>query len=323
MEGTLHDEGGGWFAAFNLLIAARWMHFAAVFLLFGGSFFWIYAGHAGAVQGSGGLPQTFRITVRLLRLAAPVAAVSGVIWFAAMLANMTGDAASLANPETLRLFFFQTPFGTPTLLRLGLLLAAVIIAALPWRNWAGFPAFFCISAALLISQAWLGHAAEGGTGLYGTAMICAYALHVLAAAAWLGGLPPLLLALIEESGLDQRKAREGSLDLLIRYSLMGMIAVAIIVLSGTINAGFRVAGSFDKLFETPYGNVLTVKIALVALMLGLASYNRFAAMPKLCAEALEGSAQFKKLEASIAFETGLGVLVLGAAAVLGITPPPQ
>lgn len=174
-----------------------------------------------------------------------------------------------------------------------------------------------------ISQAWLGHAAEGGAGLYGAVMIVVYGIHMLAAGAWVGGLPPLLFALVEQRRCNPHEAREWSLDILSRYSLMAMVAVTLIVMSGITNAGFRVAGSFGKLFYTDYGNALLMKIMFVAAMLALACFNRFVAMPRLRAASLKGMAQINKLRYSVACELALGVMVLGAAAVLGITPPPQ
>jgi putative copper export protein len=104
---------------------------------------------------------------------------------------------------------------------------------------------------------------------------------------------------------------------------MGMVAVTLIVASGIANAGFRVAGSFDKLFDTSYGNVLFTKIGIVILLLALAYFNRFIALPRLRAASLKGMAQITRLRSSVALEIVLGIAVLGVAAVLGITPPPQ
>ena len=104
---------------------------------------------------------------------------------------------------------------------------------------------------------------------------------------------------------------------------MAMVAVTLIVASGIANAGFRVAGSFVKLFDTSYGDALFTKIAIVAVMLILASFNRFVAMPRLRAASLKDMGQITRLRYSVALELVLGVAVLGAAAVLGITPPPQ
>jgi copper resistance protein D len=48
------------------------------------------------------------------------------------------------------------------------------------RAWLS--ALLHIGAVLLISQAWLGHAAEGGAGLYGYIMVTVNGIHVIAAA---------------------------------------------------------------------------------------------------------------------------------------------
>jgi copper resistance protein D len=301
----------------QMIVLARWIHFSAVFVLFGSALFRFYA------EKGCSLPRERRATTTLLRVAAPLAAISGLVWLAGILANMTNGIASVADPEMLRLFFAQTQFGPVAILRLGLLAGAVVVAVSPWRNGVSCSAMLAIGALLLIDQAWLGHAAEGGAGLYGGLMIAVYCVHVLAAAAWVGGLPPLLFALAEQSRHNPDEARERTLDILARYSAMAKVAVTLIVLSGAANAGFRVGFSFERLFDSDYGVVLAVKAAAVATMLALASFNRFVAMPRLRAAPLAGMAQIARLRASVALELTLGVLVLGVAAVLGVTPPPQ
>ena len=267
--------------------------------------------------------RALRATIILLRVAAPLAAISGIAWLAFILINSTDDIGSIVDPEDLRLYFFETPFGTVSMVRIMLLVAAVVVAFLPWTNRSWFSALLHIAAVLLISQAWLGHAAEGGAGLYGDIMVTVYSIHVIAAAAWVGGLPPLLFALVEQRHFGPYEAREWSIDILLRYSLMAMVAVTLIVASGIANAGFRVAGSFDKLFDTSYGDALFTKIGVVVVMLVLAYFNRFIALPRLRVASLKGMGQINRLRYSVAFEIVLGLAVLGVAAILGITPPPQ
>src|ERR1700736_972597 len=270
------------------LVIARWIHFASVFVLFGSSFCWCYEGAERSSAGPGGLPRAVRATTTLLRIAAPIAAISGVAWLACILINMARDLHSVIDPEDLRLFFFETPFGTVSLLRLALFMVGVVIAFLPWHGRWRFAALVPVGALLLITQAWFGHSAEG-TGFYRAIVITVYAVHVLASAAWVGGLPPLLFALVEQRRFSPYEARDCALDVCSRFSLMAMVAVTLLVLSGIANAGFRVSGSFGKLFGSAYGDVLLKKIALVAGMLVLACLNRFIAMPKLRAASLKGS----------------------------------
>ena len=102
-----------------------------------------------------------------------------------------------------------------------------------------------------------------------------------------------------------------------------MIAVTLVVTSGISNAGFRVAGSFGRLLDSDYGDVLLKKLVVVAAMLAVAYFNRFIAMPRLRATVSKGMRPVAWLRYSVAFDVVLGALVLGASAILGITMPPM
>lgn len=314
MEGM---ETGGFVTIFRALVFARWIHFASVFVLFGSAFFRFHMGAGNP------LPAALRATRRLITVAAPVAALSGAAWLVCILANMTDGFASAMDAANWRLFFLETQFGPVAIARLALLAGGVLLVLMPWRGRAWHGAIASIGALLLVDQAWLGHAAEGGAGLYGATMIFAYSVHVLAAGAWVGGLPPLLFALVETGRAAPKEASEGALHLLQRFSIMGMVAVVLIVATGAANAGFRVGFTFDEFFGAEYGLVLAVKAALVAAMLALAFFNRFIFMPRLRAASDPSLALVARLRASVGLELALGVLVLGVAAVLGVTPPPQ
>ena len=296
----------------TILVAARWLHFAAVFALFGGALAWLVAGPAAA-----GFPDALARTLRWAGAAATLAALSGVAWLAGTIAYATGGLASLVDPDMLRVFFLDTPFGVPAALRLGLMAALVVVALGPLAPRARLTLVPLFAGALLVSQAWLGHAAEGGASPYGLAMIATYAVHILATAAWLGGLPVLILAAAEA----RRPVGAAALDrLLRRYSAMATFAVALILASGSANAVFHDGGSLRDFRGTAYGSVLFTKLALVAAMLALAAVNRFALMPRL---RTGRTAPLRRFRSSLAVDAGLAAMVLGAAAVLGITPPPQ
>ncbi len=291
-----------------------------MFVLFGAPLFWFYADQEALASDAKNWQCSLAAMRSLLRVAALLVAITGIAWLAEILAGMADGFASLVDPETLRLFFFGTQFGPFAIARLVLLPATAIIAFLPLGNRTRFASLVIFAAALLMTQAWFGHAAEGGATAYGALMIAVYAVHTLAAAAWVGGLPPLLFTLMEAARGEDAKAR--SFAILSRFSLMATLAVTLIVVSGVANAAFRVAGSFDKLFWTDYGTVLLAKLCAVALMLALAYFNRFIAMPRIRLST-KGEEQIGGLRASIAVELALGIIVLGVAAILGITAPPQ
>lgn len=304
------------------LIITRWVYFACMYVLFGASVFWLCQGRERWSAGPGGLPGSLRATMTLVRIAACVAAVSGAAWLAFVLINMTRYFGSIVDPEDLRLYFFETPFGTVSMLRLALLAIGVAIAFLPRRGRSQFVALGAVSALLLVTQAWFGHSADG-KGLYRAMAISAYGIHMLATAAWVGGLPPLLFALVEQRRFGPLDARAGTLDVCSRFSLMAMIAVTFVVTSGVMNAALRAGGSFVGLLDSDYGHVLLEKLAIVGAMLTVAYFNRFIAVPRLRTNSSKRMTQIIWLRNSVAFDIVLGSLVLGASAVLGITMPPQ
>ena len=219
--------------------AGALVHFASVFVLFGSALFWSYA-DSGFVRARARHRQfccAWRRSSRPFR-ASPGSPRSSPIWRAGF------DKA--VDPETLKLFFYQTQFGPVAAIRLILLAAAVVLAALPGAVERGFRRRSHIGALLLIDQAWLGHAAEGGAGMWGALMLSVYCVHVLAGAAWLGGLPPLLFALREARGRGDDATRRQTLDLLARFSVVALPAVGLIVASGIGNVGFRVGSSVGR-----------------------------------------------------------------------------
>jgi copper resistance protein D len=305
--------GSDFIPIFQALVVTRWIHFAAIMVLFGSAFFWFIIDNK--------FPHARRATENLLRAAAFVAAIAGLGWLGEIMANMAGGWDRLADRDTLRLFFYETQFGPVALFRLMLLAAALVTAMWPWRNRVWLAAQMLIGALLLIDQAWFGHAAQG-SGLRGAAMIGVYCIHALAAAAWIGGLPPLLMALNEASPPRGEELRQAKLVMLSRYSTMALIAVVLILVTGLVNAGFRVDFAPGKAAWGDYGIILSIKLALVAAMLVLACFNRLVAMPRLRGASGDGAAPISMLSASVAIELILGALVIGAVALLGVTPPP-
>lgn len=192
---------------------------------------------------------------------------------------------------------------------LALLIAAFLLRAdLSERNFRA-ALIALLAALLLVSQAWIGHAAAS-TGSERNFVIAGYALHVLGAGAWLGGILPLWLML-------RARKNTGIETALYRFSAVGMFAIAIILAGGLINAWAR-WNSLDVLLASAWGKVLMVKAIGFAGLLALAFANRFVLMPRLATE----RALRAKLTRNVVAEQALGLTVLAAAAILGILPPP-
>lgn len=111
-------------------------------------------------------------------------------------------------------------------------------------------------------------------------------VHVLAAIFWLGGM--LFLALVgapvlravEPPALRARLFRELGL----RFRTVGWIALAVLLVTGTLNLEMRGLLSADVLgsgafWHGSYGRSLAVKLAAVAVMLALSALHDFVVGP--------------------------------------------
>ena len=131
-----------------------------------------------------------------------------------------------------------------------------------------------------------------------------------------------MLCILTETGKSPRGDDQGCglRYVLHRFSAMGMIAVALLVASGIANSAFRLQ-SFGALVTTAYGLLISAKIALLSMMIALAVINRFLLMPALCGTGLTAERPRAALVRNVIAEQILGVLVLGAAAILGTLSP--
>ncbi|SFY51432.1 copper resistance CopC/CopD family protein [Streptomyces sp. F-1] len=93
-------------------------------------------------------------------------------------------------------------------------------------------------------------------------------VHLLAVAAWLGGLTALLVALYRApAGMPVEAAAVR------RFSRLAFGSVLVLVVTGVYQS-WRQLGSWSAFTGTRYGQLLLAKIALVALMVGIASASR-------------------------------------------------
>lgn len=291
------------------LIAARFVHYAALTLLFGS---WAYAGFGGdhAV-----LRKRF---TRLAIWSAAAVLISSAAVLAATAAGLGGSLAALADTSLWSTVIQETDFGRIWVARLVLALLA-IVAAFAWKGQPGQSSRLIgliIAGGLVVTVAWTGHAAieEGATGQLHR---WADALHLLAAVVWIGVFAPLLW-LVSSSDRAATAARQ-----LTRFHAIGMAAVSALVLTGIVNGIFLV-GSPGALLATSYGQLLTFKLALFVGMLGLAGYNRSRLTPALVEATSSRSgleASMVMLRRSIAGELALGLLVLAIVAILGAIDP--
>lgn len=279
----------------GVVILARWIHFVSATILFGSALFALYGTRPAKPSAQPLLPRSVQTALAFLAL------LSGLAWLA-------GFAMELAEEDglwvTVRSVLLETGFGPVWLVRLAaaFLLTAAAVADAP-------PSLLALFSALLLGvEGWSGHAA---TGTLGSSLI--QAVHVVAAATWLGGLVPLAILVA-----NARRGSEAAIILALRrFSTMGTVAVAVIFATGLVNT-WRILGGIPSPAHA-YGRVLLLKIGLFALMLGLAGLNRFWLVERL--GGVRPGPELLWLRWTIVGEQIIGVGVLLDVSVLGTMNP--
>ena len=204
----------------------------------------------------------------------------------------------------------DTRFGLVLTVRLGL---AVLLAVLVF--WPATRLLQIVAAAGLIALiAFIGHA--GATpGTAGDIHLASDIVHLVAAGAWLGGLPALGILLAHARRAEDPAWRSFATRATRRFSWLGIVCVAALLASGIVNSWNLLGGPRD-LVTTDYGRLVLLKIGLFIAMVGIAAANRFHFTPQLPA-----SAALRALQRNSMAETGLGLCVMLFVGALGTLSP--
>jgi copper transport protein len=157
-----------------------------------------------------------------------------------------------------------------------------------------------------------------------TLNLAADALHVGAAAAWLGGLVTLLFAAMPATrNLDDAGRAAALAPVVSRFSDAATLGVAVIVVTGVLRSWFEVA-SLPALIGSSYGLTLLAKVAVFLPLLALGAVNRRWSRPRLEAAARTDTspgAALGLLRRVVRGEIALGVVVVALTALLTTLPP--
>jgi putative copper resistance protein D len=179
--------------------------------------------------------------------------------------SVTARALSFddAFSQGLGQFLTQIELGQAWL-QITLLGAVVTVLCFAVRNHTALVFVGLAAVVCLVPMAQQGHAA-GADGH--DAAITALGLHLVFAAAWLGGLVVIAL-------LSRQLSTPVLVDVVARYSSVALVCFVVVAASGYVSAELRV-GSLDRLL-TPYGVLVLVKVgALLALGVIGALHRRF------------------------------------------------
>lgn len=234
---------------------------------------------------------------------------------------MAGGWAGGLDLAALGYVIQSTSLGMAHLVRAGLALlggAALVM----WRGWRlGETLGILALSGAVASFAWSGHGAASD-GSLGLLHLAADIAHALAACVWIGALAGFCLLLIRpvapEAALTARA--------LAGFASIGTVTVAVLVITGLINAAFLIgAEGLGRITGSSWGLLLIAKLALFAVMVGLAAHNRFTLTPALShAVGVQADTDrvVRRLRISIGREMLAGFALLGLVAAMGVQMPP-
>ncbi|MCW8278757.1 copper homeostasis membrane protein CopD [Pseudomonas sp. PCH199] len=284
----------------SAMVLCRFLHFTVVLMLFGAWLFraWLFR---PLLLGRGTtLDQPLD---RVGHWLAAVALVSGVGWLLLVTASMAGAWDAAFEPSTLRLVLGHTFFGQ--VWRWHLLLNALLVALLLTPLRANRPLQIILSGLLLATLAPVGHGAMLD-GTEGHLLILNQLVHLTCVGAWLGGLMLLIMILGRPDGHCINA-------LLQRFSGVGYVLVAGLLITGLINVRVLTGAFWPTPLFTGFALILLIKVMLVGAMLGLALFNRLRV--NVCQR------RMATLRASVMLEWLLGMGAVAAVSLLGTMPP--
>ena len=277
------------------MVLCRFLHFTVVLMLFGA---WVFR---PLLLGREKLLDP--ILTRVSRWLAAVALISGISWLLLITASMAGSWSAALDPSTLRRVLGNTFFGQVWTWHL--LLNGLLLIVLLTRLRTNKPLRLTLGSLLLATLAPVGHGAMLD-GLSGQLLILNQIIHLICVGAWLGGLMVLVMMLRRPSDISVR-------TILQRFSGLGYALVAGLVITGLINVRVLTGQFWPTPLFSGFALILLIKVLLVAVMLGLALFNR------LRIKDCEG--RMAALRTSVILEWLLGIGAVAAVSLLGTLPP--
>ncbi len=208
-----------------------------------------------------------------------------------------------------------TPWGWSWLLGFLGSVAAIGGVAVAARSRTGWRITAAGVVAVALSFSLTGHAAA--TPHFALALVVVDAIHVLAAGGWLGTLLMVAgAALAVALRVEPEERGRAAADVLRVFSPLALTCAGVLLVSGVIAAWVHLAG-LPSLWQSTYGQVLLVKLALFLLVVALGAFNWRSLTPRL---GTDGAVH--RIRRSASMELSVGVLVLLATAILVAAPTP-
>jgi len=258
---------------------ARWLQLVANMILIGGSIFLAIAAYDRAVLSS---PWVAR-----LERALPWLAITLLLGLLAVLSTSAALATGITEhawqPGTWLEFLQKTRTGHVWMWREGFALtvlgAVLYVRSAPRVQWR-----YALCATLAMLTLAVGSlASHSAAEELSVTSILPYTLHIVLAGVWFGALPAFLLILFTNNTGQQshKEVDQSSVQTLKRFSVVAMPVVFGVIVTGVIVADRTVDTIYGALVATEYGWLLSTKIALLVVILIIASRARSSWLPSI------------------------------------------
>lgn len=284
----------------GLFASIRALHFAGLMAIWGASFY------AVLLQKSLGMDVPARQLRIAVALGATLALATAILWFGLVAGQMSGDWNAATEPTAILAVATGTRFGHIWLGRIAGLILLWLASLRPIAK----PVLAILAALLLASLGLVSHAAAGS----GFTLLHAFndAIHLLTAGFWMGALLVLLLL------IWRHRHEPAELFAPFRlFSLWGVYAVALLVVTGLINAAL-ILPLHSISPKSAYADVLAAKITIALAMIALAVINRSQLLPAL---RHHEKGAVGRLNHNVIVEILLGLAVIAIVGYLGLMPP--
>ena len=182
------------------------------------------------------------------------------------------------------------------------------------RDRGGLPTLLILALLAVVwlaSTAAISHGAAIGAGwIWGTLFD---ALHLSAAALWIGGLISLLIAIRGNPADRIRSVR--------RFSVVAALSVPVLIAAGLLSALIQIP-NLSGLVDTDWGLAFLVKLAILLALFTAAAANAFLLRPRDAAGDGRDANLSQRFSRLMRLEAALGLAVIAASAALTQLPSP-
>ena len=283
-------------------VAARWLALVSALVGFGSLAMWWQAAHPALRSVA---PTSDRRPPWRVVGASSAGVVIGLLLYVSLAARPAAGGAFDITAA-----FGSTAYAVAMRVAITAALVAMLVAGLATLRGGREERVVAAAVAASLAVSLAGMSAAGhASSLGGVVNAGIDWLHLMAAAAWLGGLP-VVYVLAGRAVANGTSRRMVATEILRRHGRVALVAGPLVVLTGLANSPV-VLGDSRELVASGYGNLLLVKAALVSVALGIGAANHLLVRSK-------GRGAMATLVASELLIAGLAVMA--AATMVTIQP---